>query len=492
MSDPAHALYTTAQVRAMDAHAIDVLGIGGDELMRRAAHAAFDVLRRRWPQARRIAVACGPGNNGGDGFLLAMLARDAGLDACVLALSDASRGDAARARRAYANAGGRIERTRETAGFETADVVVDALFGSGLARPLRGEAAALVEAVRAADRPVLALDVPSGLDADTGSAAGAVVRADATASFVAWKRGLFTGRAADCCGALSLHRLGLPGAVQATQQADAELLAGQSLPPRSRDSHKGRYGHVLVVGGDHGTGGAARLAGEAALRTGAGLVGVATRGEHVAALLAGRPELMARAVADADALAPWLGRVDVLALGPGLGQGDWGRDLWRAGMASALPMVLDADGLNLLAGSPAGFEDRDVVLTPHPGEAARLLDSDTASVQCDRFAAARALASRYRAVVVLKGAGSLVAAPDGRVAVCRHGNPGMASGGTGDVLGGVIAGLLAQHLPAWQAACLGTDLHARAGDIAARQGERGLLAGDLFAPLRALVNGLES
>ncbi len=493
MSKPhGNALYTTAQVRAFDAHAIGTLGIGGDELMRRAARAALDVLRRRWPEARRIAVACGPGNNGGDGFLLAADARVAGLQVSVAALAETSHGDAAHARQACLDAGCRIEAALAPVDLEAADVVVDALFGSGLSRPLRDPAAAWVAQINAAGRPVLALDVPSGLDSDTGHAGGAVVRAAATPSFVAWKRGLFTGMATGLCGELSLHTLGLPDSAWTTQIPDAALLPAAALPARERNAHKGRYGHVLVIGGDLGTGGAARLVGAAALRVGAGLVSVATRAEHVGALLAARPEMMVRDVATADALAPMLARASVLAVGAGLGQGDWGRGLFDVALASELPLLLDADGLNLLAEDARTFDGRAVVLTPHPGEAARLLGSDAASVQADRFAAARALAERYRAVVVLKGAGSLVAGPDGRVAVCRFGNPGMASGGMGDVLGGVIAGLMAQHLSPWDAARLGTSLHARAGDAAAQAGERGLLAGDLLAPLRRLVNGLDA
>ncbi len=489
--DVTRALYTTAQVRAFDAYAIDTLGIGGPVLMQRAADAAREVLHRRWPRARRIAVACGPGNNGGDGFLLAAGARATGMDVTVLALTPDSRGDAAQARRACLDAGVDVADAADAAPLAQADVIIDALFGSGLSRPLRENAAALVEAIHTSGKPVLALDIPSGLDSDTGHAAGVVVRAAATTSFVAWKRGLFTGRAAEVCGERSLHTLELPDAVWATQEPDAVLMDGAPLPPRPRDGHKGRYGHVLVVGGDEGMGGAARLAAEAALRAGAGLVSVATRERHVAGLLAARPELMPRGVAGAVDLAPLLERASVVALGPGLGQAAWGRDLWQAVMGASLPLVLDADGLNLLAATPREFQDRPVVLTPHPGEAARLLACDTAAVQADRFAAARTLAERYRAVVVLKGSGSLVADPVGRVAVCRHGNPGMASGGMGDVLGGIIAALLAQHLPPWRAACLGTDLHARAGDLAAGRGERGLLASDLLLPLRRLVNGLD-
>jgi len=234
-------------------------------------------------------------------------------------------------------------------------------------------------------------------------------------------------------------------------------------------------------------GGAIRLAAEAALRCGAGLVSVATRGDNVVALIAGRPELMPRAVEDAMALEPMLGRATVVAIGPGLGREEWGRSLWRAALSTQRPLVVDADALNLLALEPRTLPN--AVLTPHPGEAARLLATETASVQSDRFAAARAIAKRYASVVVLKGAGSLVAAPDGRVAACPWGNAGMATGGTGDVLTGVIAALLAQGLSPWDAACTGVALHARAGDLAAGDAPRGLVASDLFAPLRELVNG---
>jgi NAD(P)H-hydrate epimerase len=485
---PTTALYTAAQVRVLDAFAIDRLGVPGFELMRRAAQAALDDLRRRWPAARRLTIVCGPGNNGGDGFLLGTLALSAGCEVECVALTETSRGDAALARHALLEAGGRIAVANPQMTLPSADVYVDALFGSGFDRAAKGVAARLIEALNGVVAPVLALDAPSGLDADTGACLGACVRAAATVCFVGWKRGLFTHQAADACGERVLATLDLPGALYAEFPPDAELLVAESLPPRMRDSHKGDYGHVLAIGGERGFGGAVRLAGEAALRCGAGLVSVATRAEHVAALLSARPELMAQAIDDAGALAPLIERAGVLLVGPGLGQNTWGRALCEAALDAAQPLLLDADGLNLLAQSPRDFRGRVAVLTPHPGEAARLLGCDIAAVQRDRFAAVRALAQRYAAIVVLKGAGSLVATSDGHVAVCPWGNPGMASGGMGDVLGGVIAALLAQGLDAFHAACLGVGLHARAGDRAACEGERGLLASDLFTHLRALVN----
>jgi NAD(P)H-hydrate epimerase len=483
--DPQFALYTTGQVRALDQAAIDG-GIAGIDLMERAARAALDVLRRRWPQARTLGLACGPGNNGGDGFLLAALACMAGMRAHVVAVGEPSTGDAELARERCVREGAQV--VPAAASLPGADVYVDALFGSGLNRAPGGDAAKLIAALNAQSRPVLALDVPSGLDADTGVAFDPCVRAVATVCFVGWKRGMFTARGADQCGERSLATLDLPAHVHARSQPDAMLLAPRALAARPRDSHKGRQGHVLAIGGDLGAGGAVRMCGEAAARVGAGLVSVATREANVGPILSARPELMPHGVHVPRNLEPLLSRADVLAVGPGLGQDEWGRGLWNAALESGKLLVLDADGLNLLAATPRDLPSA-CVLTPHPGEAARLLGIAVPEIQADRFAAARALAQKYRGVVVLKGAGSLIADPDGRVAVCPWGNPGMASGGMGDVLTGVVAGLLAQGLGTWDAACLGTGLHARAGDLAARAGERGVLASDLFPYLRALVNG---
>jgi len=486
-----HDLYTVEQVRALDRQAINSLGIPGYELMRRAAWAGLNSLQRHWTQARRVAVYCGPGNNGGDGFLLAALAREAGLHVELIALADTAQGDAARARQAWESAGGAVRMWDADSRLPLADVHVDALYGTGLKRSPEPAIATLIELINASDAPVLALDVPSGLDADTGYCPSAAIRADATVSFIAAKRGLYTGRAAALVGTLELDALGLPESFWQNTIADARLLQPAQLPPRTRDAHKGNNGHVLAIGGDHGMAGAIRLCGESALRSGAGLVSVATQAEHLIALNSARPELMAHAVNGPQVLEPLMARADVLALGPGLGQRAWGHALWLTALDAHKPLVLDADGLNLLAHEPHRFE-QPTVLTPHPGEAARLLSASIADIETDRFAAVRTLASRYNAMVVLKGAGSLIADPDGGVAVCPWGNPGMASGGMGDLLTGVIAALLAQGCSAWEAATLGVSLHARAGDLAARKGERGLIASDLLAPLRALSNGLDS
>ena len=484
-------LYTVDQLRRIDRRAIEVGAIPGFELMRRAAQAAFASLQRRWPEAHRLLVVAGPGNNGGDAFLLAALARSAGMTVTVVASNRQSNDDALAARNTWRDGGGEILIADPNTDLPGADVLVDGLFGTGISRPPTDETRVLIERMNAFAGKRLALDVPSGLDSDNGMAPGAVFHADATVSFVGWKRGLFTADGVDCCGDLELDTLGIPYSAFAGIDGDARLMdAGMVslLPPRLRNVNKGRFGHVLVIGGDAGMAGAVRLAAEAALRTGAGLVSVATRAGHVGAINAARPELMVHAVDGPQSIEALIERSSVIALGPGLGQRAWGHAHWDRALRSTKPVVIDADALNLLARDerslPAGS-----VLTPHPGEAARLLGCDTAAIQSDRYAAVRELARRFSAVVVLKGAGSLVADRDGQVALCPFGNPGMASAGMGDVLTGVIAGIIAQGLDAWDAARLGVVVHALAGDRAAAGIPRGLVASDLFAPLRECLNG---
>ena len=482
-------LYTVEQTRRLEQEALAALDISGAALMRRAASAALSSLRRRWPDAVDICICCGPGNNGGDGFLLAVLAREAGLRVSLVALGTDAHGDAAEARSEWQDAGGQVTLWDQHSLLPVAAVYVDGLYGIGLNRAPEGVSAQLIEQLNATGKPLLALDVPSGLNADTGDCPGSAVRAAATITFIGGKRGLHSGRAADHTGSVEVAPLGVPDQVFTALEADARLLAARSLPPRQRYANKGDYGHLLVIGGDHGASGAVRMAGESALRAGAGLVSVATREDNVLAISATRPELMVHSVGDVAALQPLLEKASVLALGPGLGQASWGTGLWQSALDTNKPLVLDADGLNLLAKTPRRFSVP-VVLTPHPGEAGRLLGVTTAEIERDRFAAVREMAERYHAVVVLKGAGSLISTPDGRLDICPWGNPGMASGGMGDLLTGVIAALLAQGCDPGDAARLGVGLHARAADCAARNGERGLLATDLLAPLRRLGNGL--
>lgn len=484
------ALYGAQQLAEIDRRATQE-GLPGETLMQRAGEAAFRAISARWPVARHWLVYAGAGNNGGDGYVVARAALQAGFEVTVATLGE-PRDDstAGRMARAFADAGGRILPWSEAAPQE-AGLIVDALFGIGLNRALEGDAAAAVDAINAAGKPVAAIDIPSGLMADTGAAAGSVVQAALTVTFIGLKLGLFTGIGPRVRGRLAYSRIGVPGTADRELQPLAMRITGdfvrQVLRPRLRDAHKGHFGHVLVAGGDSGTGGAVALAARAALRTGAGLVSVMTRPEHVAALIAARPEIMAHGVDENADFPEAAARATVVALGPGLGQSAWSRRVWETALALDRPVVVDADGLNLLAQSPQRRDDW--ILTPHPGEAARLLDTDVASVENDRLQAVHRLAERYGGVVVLKGVGTLVAAAgSGAAWLCDRGNPGMASGGMGDALTGVIASLLAQGLDPMTAARVGVWLHAAAADRASLDGERGLLASDLIAELRHEAN----
>jgi NAD(P)H-hydrate epimerase len=486
----ATAMYDTAALRVLEQRAARALADDG-VLMQRAGLAAWHCLLEHWPQAQRIVVACGPGNNGGDGYVLATHALAAGRGVRVLRLA-AHAPRSAQARRAHAGfegCGGQVEVFADR--LPEADVVVDALFGIGLARAPDPEPAAMIGAINAAGVPVLALDVPSGVDVDRGCVPGIAVRATRTLQFIAPHPGLATGAALDHAGTCGVAMLDLDGSLLREVPVAAYAIAAEALGgwlrPRARDSHKGDNGHVLCIGGDHGSGGAIVLCAQAALRGGAGLASVATRPEHVSALLARQPEAMVHAVDSVQALAPLLQRADVVAIGPGLGQGEWSRMLLDAALASSKPLLLDADALNLLAASPRELP-ASTILTPHPGEAARLLGIDTAQVQADRYAAAHALAGRHGCVVVLKGAGTIVMAPQRTPYVVAAGNPGMAVGGMGDLLGGVIAALRAQGLDAFDAAACGALLHAVAGDAAAAGGTRGMLPTDLLPWLRQCAN----
>jgi NAD(P)H-hydrate epimerase len=483
------ALYTAAQVRELDRRAIEEHGIAGYELMTRAGHATLDALRAMWPAARSVAVLCGPGNNGGDGYVVARVARAMGWRVRVVSTADPAgmRGDARRACEDFAAAGGHVE-PWSPAVLE-ADVIVDAIYGTGLGREVDDVAATMLAAANACGRPVVAVDVPSGLHADTGAVLGIAARARLTVSFIGRKVGCYVGAGPEHAGRLVFDDLGVTAAVRAGLEPVARLLDETDvtavLPRRPRTAHKGDHGHVLVVGGGPGMPGAARLAGESALRAGAGLVTVAVHPDN-AGSLAARPELMCVPAPDAAALGPALSRATVVAVGPGLGRSTWGRELLDAVLASGRPAVVDADALNLLAAAPRRNDAW--VLTPHPGEAARLLGCGTAEVQRDRLAAARALQSRFGGTVVLKGAGTLVQPPAGTPLLCDRGNPGMGTGGMGDVLTGVIAGIASQCGDPALAAAAGVFVHAQAGDLAARRGERGLLAGDVVDQLRACVN----
>ncbi len=491
------ALYTAAQTRELDRLAI-AAGTPGAELMSRAGQAAFDALCECWPEARRIAVLCGGGNNGGDGYVVARLAHAAGLAPQIhfTAPPETLKGDALTMAERCRDAG--IPMTPLTLDHlpEGVDLLVDGLLGIGLSGALRDEMAALLTALDAMAVPRLALDIPSGLGADTGMPLGAVLSADLTCTFIGLKRGLLTGEGPVHSGELRFFDLQVDRDVYNQVPPDCRVpMSGDLhalLPPRRADGHKGNYGHVLVIGGDHGFAGAPVMSAQAAARCGAGKVSLITRPDHVAVALMRQPEIMVRGVENANEAAPLLAAASVIAIGPGLGRDDWGRALLALALESGKPLVVDADALTLMADDD-GIGLGDWVLTPHPGEAGRLLGVSAADVQQDRFAALESLAARYGGTVLLKGLGTLIQGEDVQGeksrALIRDGNPGMASGGMGDVLTGVIAALRAQGLASYDAARLGAMIHARAADAcAAHRGPRGMLATDLLPYLRAELN----
>ncbi len=480
--------------------------ISSNTLMERAGAAAFERARQRFPGARRWLVLAGSGNNAGDGFVIARRALEQGLDAETLLVSPSNRpkGDAAVQFEAMISAGVPAAPFKGGA-LPPCDLIVDAMLGIGLDRPLKGRYLEAVSAVNDSDAPVLAVDIPTGIHADSGRRMGAAARAALTVTFIAEKLGLFLADAPDYVGERALEPL---GHVPPETLREAEAAAGGQgglrifsernwramLAARRRTDHKGRFGHVLVVGGGPGMGGAARLAGEGALRAGAGLVSVATHPGHAATLFDGRPELMVRGVRRASDLEPLLERATVVAAGCGLGQDPWARELFAAARASGLPRVVDADGLNLLAEPPAArAQDGDnppLIVTPHPGEAGRLLGLSSAQVQADRLSALTELRQRLAGAVLLKGAHTLVSGGNALPWVIDAGNPGMATAGMGDALTGLLAGLWAQlpdALPE-DVAALAAYAHARAGDIAALAGQRGMIASDLLAAVRQVVN----
>ena len=485
-------LYSTAQVRALDAYAIRELQVPGYALMKRAGEAALRFLRTRWPTCHSIVVVCGGGNNGGDGYVLARFAQATGLKVTVLAAvsPESLSGDARQAHADWVASGGPVQpfqRERLTDG----EVIVDALLGTGLHSNVRPDAIEIIQAVNLSARPIFALDIPSGLNSDTGEPLGAAVRADCTVTFVALKTGLFIGNGPEYAGAVYFDDLEVP--VPATPEfvprleriIESEITA--ALPRRARAAHKGDFGRVLIVGGGIGMPGAVRLAGEAALRVGAGLVTVAVAPENVVAIVAGRPELIALSLTDEKVLGPAIEHANVVAIGPGLGKSEWSARMLRRVLACDKPLVVDADALNLIAEQELPAREQ-WILTPHPGEAARLLGVGAQEIQRDRLAALARLVERYAGVAVLKGAGTLVGARGRVPGLCERGNPGMASAGMGDVLTGATAGVLSQCGDPWLAARVAVLVHAMSGDLVARGGERGLLAGDVARELRSCVN----
>lgn len=469
-------LYSAEQVRELDRLAIEVFHTPSYELMCRAGQALLDIVQMRWAYAKRILIVCGSGNNAGDGYVLARLLAT-GVDVDIYSPMELSSltGDAERAYIDYQTAGGRST-LKSAPDLQAYDLIVDALLGSGLCRDVDGQLADVITQINACKLPVLAVDVPSGLNASTGAVCGVAVKATVTATFIAAKRGLLTNDGPDYAGRVFVDDLNLPSEVFASLSVCVQRLSRGNVDSRARNAHKGSYGSVLLLGANTGMEGAIALAGSACLRVGAGLVRIAGR-TGINNLLA-MPDLMRHDASQPESLKQVLASSSVIAVGPGLGTDDWANACFELATNSGQMMLLDADALNILAQNKQALSIP-LILTPHPAEAGRLLACTTKDIQADRFSAVVEIANRYNAVVVLKGCGTLIS--DGEsVYLCDRGNPSMASAGMGDVLTGVISGFLAQGVPAFEAAKTGVYLHATAGDLADAGLGVGLTASDVI------------
>jgi len=493
-------LYPAEQVRELDRRAIEEHKVPGIALMKRAGQAIFDHVFSVWPETNHLTIFCGVGNNGGDGYIVAGLAAREKIPVMLVEVSaDKAKGDAARARQFALELGVQpvlAEKWLKAPEFSQSSLIVDALLGTGFSGKLRSPFAELIHLINQSGFPVVSADIPSGLNANTGHVQDEAVCADSTVTFIGNKLGLHTGQGRAYSGEIEFDGLGVPAEVYSGVEPLAIMLnlvtELSALSPRRADAHKGHNGHLLIIGGDHGYAGAPLMAAEAAVRMGAGLVSVATRVEHISALVSARPEVMTFDAQSAQ-FAQIMDKASILVVGPGLGTSPWGQRLLQLALNSGKPMVLDADALNLIArGMPKKPALTSAsVMTPHPGEAARLLGKKSDEVNQDRIAAITALGARYRATVLLKGSGTLIKGQTA-LSLCPYGNPGMASGGMGDVLSGIIGGLMAQGLDAEKSARLGSCLHARAADLLAElDGQRGILATDLIDQARALLNGAD-
>lgn len=494
-------LLTRDAVRAVDQHAIESFGVPGLLLMENAGRGATDVLLATFEgRCQRVVIVGGPGQNGGDAWVVARHLLTRGLrPRCVLVgPEDRVRGDARVNLEALRKLGQSVHTVSQgdtsalSNALRDADCWVDGVFGTGLDRDVGGVFAQVLDQLNDADGPGLALDLPSGLDANTGQVLGTAVRAQATATFAAHKRGLHQHPGMEHAGVVTLVDIGVPPAGEAEAGVIEPGDVAAIRPARAPAAHKGSSGHVLVIAGSPGTTGAAYLAGLGALRGGAGLVTLAARDgarqalEHkvvelMTARVGGRPQQDVLKLAEGKASA---------VLGPGLGLGDATRG-WSRAVALQLPIpaVLDADALTHWAEEPEGLKAAVAprVLTPHPGEASRLLGKPTAEVQADRYAAAGELAERTGQVVVLKGAGTIVATPDGQLRVCSRGTPALGVAGTGDVLSGALGAALALAPRAFDAATAGVWLHAVAGELAS-SADSGLLASEVADALPLALN----
>ena len=499
-------LYTASETRKIDNLAIKEKEISGYSLMQMAAEFSLDVILREFSPVEELIIFCSKGKNSGDGFLLGSYAKEFGLDVTVVMSNSAKelKGVSHKAFKEMQDSKVKTITTKSVAKLKVSDkaVIVDALIGTGLKGNLRKN---IKDSILALNKlglksPVVSLDIPSGVNPDTGGINDICVYADITATFVAQKRGCFTSTGKKVSGEVIYSDLEIPKRIFSKVASSSCIVdyekAISEVVYREQDAHKGDFGHVLVIGGDRGMGGAGLLASKAAVHSGAGLTSLVTRPEHVTASLVSCPEVMAKGVNSGQDLEEFLTKPNVIAIGPGLGQSAWSEQMiqrvfWEAEIRD-VPVIMDADALNLLAKLKLSSNlPKKLILTPHPGEAARLLNTSVGVIESDRFSSAAKIQSKFNATVVLKGSGTIICHKSGgkqNWGICDSGNPGMASGGMGDVLTGVIAGLLAQGLTIKEAAEAGVDLHAKAADQSSLElGEAGLTSSDVIEELRYLL-----
>ncbi len=503
MNIPYTTTYTNSQIRDIELVAYNNLSLLPFELMERAGKAAYNYIIQNWSETKKIIVVCGSGNNGGDGYVLSKYAFLAGIEVCIWHVGkDSTSTEAKSASDECRKLQIPIFKDANKINFDKFDLIVDAFLGIGLqGDSLLSNAKDVILTINSAGKPVLAIDCPTGINTDTGAPIELAVHADATITFIGIKQGLMTGEAKDYCGKLFCHNLNLPIEIFSSVNSECDFYdmadLKSLLPSRKQTAHKNDNGHILIIGGNFGFAGATKMSAEGALRCGAGLVSVATRKEHVNGIIATRPEIMAHGVKTKEDLLPLMQHSNIIVLGPGLGQDEWAQELFNTVIETNKTIILDADGLNLLAKNNLNAQSKlnkikkrdNWILTPHPGEASRLLSISVDELQKDRFASIRKIQNTYGGCTILKGARSLILGQSKKITICQYGNPGMASGGMGDVLSGVVAAFVAQGIPLEQAAILGTYIHSYAADIAAsKYGERGMLASDLMPVIREIIN----
>ena len=493
--------FTVEKVKSIEARAVHSLGLSITNLMERASEAVWKEVERKFGVPREITIFCGSGNNAADGYLVAALAAAKSVRVTIIEVGARQKQNAEVVHARSIAAKLAVDFNSLDIEFKIKDgVIIDALIGTGLRNKMGSNYVEAIEIINESKVPVVAIDVPSGLDANTGDVPDLAVKADLTVTCVALKRGMMTGKASAYCGEIVLDSLKIPRAIHNIETSDSKLLQLdyllERLPERSKLAHKFQFGHAMVVGGEFGFGGAAIMAAQSCAQTGAGLVSLCCRAEHIGAMLARQPEVMAHGVASGQDLEPLLDTATVLIVGPGLGRSAWSEQLLQKSLSAGRPMVVDADALNMIAegGLKINFSELSWIITPHSGEAAKLLGTSAGIVERDRFSAIKALQKKYSATVILKGPGTLVVGDQVTgPRICPYGNAAMATAGMGDLLAGIVGSLIAQGMPLELAAELGCCIHSRAADLAVdRSGQLGLTATDTLSFLRAILNSCPS